>query len=200
MQRQARVDTTPDGEPIESVVERAKLGEQDAFGLLYELYYDRIYRYLSFKVGDQMVAEDLAVDVFIKVIRSIGSYRDRGHPFSSWLFRIAHNLAVDHFRKHARRSAVPLEKVAAFVEDSNVDLDSHVQQKLTMREVDRAMEDLTDLQRQVISLRFAGELSVRETAQALGRNENAIKALQHAGIKKLRRALVTAPAPAHQHA
>ena len=90
--------------------------------------------------------------------------------------------------------------MAAVVGDTSLDLDDYVQTRLTMREVERAMEGLTDLQRQVISMRFAGELSVRETAEALGRKENAIKALQHAGMKKLRRALVPAVSPSHQHA
>ena len=187
-------------EPVDAQVERAQRGETDAFEALYERFYDRIFRYLSFKTGDPMVAEDLAVEVFLRMLTSIGSYRRRGHPFSSWLFRIAHNLAVDHFRKHGRRATVPLDKVAAVVGDTSLDLDDYVQTGLTMREVERAMEGLTDLQRQVISMRFAGELSVRETAEALGRKENAIKALQHAGMKKLRRALVPAVSPSHQHA
>lgn len=93
---------------------------------------------------------------------------------------------------------MPLDKVLAVVGESSVDLDNYVQTKLAMREVNRAMEDLTDLQRQVISLRFAGGLSVNDTAKAVGRNENAVKALQHAGIKKLRKILLPGGALSRQ--
>ncbi len=192
-------DRSPSNERIEALVRRAQCGETAAFETLYDLFYDKVFRYLSFKTGDALLAEDLAEDVFLRMLTSIGSYEHRGHPFSSWLFRIAHNLAVDHFRKQGRQKAVSLEKVSSVVGQSGVDLDEYVQTKLTMREVNRAMEGLTDLQRQVISMRFAGELSVKETALALGRKENAIKALQHAGIKKLRRILMPAGRPSHQH-
>lgn len=189
---------SPSNEQIAALVVRAQEGERAAFEALYDHFYGRIYRYLSFKTADAMLAEDLAEEVFLRMLTSIGRYQDRGYPFSSWLFRIAHNLAVDHFRKHGRHRTVSLDDVAAEARESETDLDSYVQTKLTLREVDEAMKSLTDLQRQVITMRFAGQLSVKETAAAMGRKENAVKALQHAGIKKLRRILVHDSVPAHQ--
>jgi RNA polymerase sigma-70 factor, ECF subfamily len=189
---------SPTKAQLEALVVSAQAGETAAFEALYDHFYDRIYRYVSFKAGDATAAEDITEDVFLRMLKSIGSYKHRGHPFSSWLFRIAHNLVVDYFRKKGRDKSVPLDKVLAVVGESSVDLDNYVQTKLAMREVNAAMEDLTDLQRQVISLRFAGGLSVNETAQAVGRNENAVKALQHAGIKKLRKILMPGGAPSQQ--
>jgi RNA polymerase sigma-70 factor (ECF subfamily) len=183
---------------LEALVVSEQAGETAAFEALYDHFYDRIYRYVSFKAGDATAAEDITEDVFLRMLKSIGSYKHRGHPFSSWLFRIGHNLVVDYFRKKGRDKSVPLDKVLAVVGESSIDLDNYVQTKLAMREVNAAMEDLTDLQRQVISLRFAGGLSVNETAQAVGRNENAVKALQHAGIKKLRKILMPGGAPSQQ--
>jgi len=189
---------SPTKAQLEALVVRAQAGDTGAFEALYDHFYDRIYRYVSFKAGDATAAEDITEDVFLRMLKSIGSYKHRGHPFSSWLFRIAHNLVVDYFRKQGREKSVSLDKVLAVVGESSIDLDNYVQTKLAMREVNAAMEDLTDLQRQVISLRFAGGLSVNETAQAVGRNENAVKALQHAGIKKLRKILMPGGAPSQQ--
>jgi RNA polymerase sigma-70 factor (ECF subfamily) len=189
---------SPTKAQLEALVVRAQAGDTGAFEALYDHFYDRIYRYVSFKAGDATAAEDITEDVFLRMLKSIGSYKHRGHPFSSWLFRIAHNLVVDYFRKQGREKSVSLDKVLAVVGESSIDLDNYVQTKLAMREVNAAMEDLTDLQRQVISLRFAGGLSVNETAQAVGRNENAVKALQHVGIKKLRKILMPGGAPSQQ--
>lgn len=191
-------ERSPTKEQLEALVVSAQAGDTSAFEALYDHFYDRIFRYVSFKAGDPSAAEDITEEVFLRMLRSIGTYKHRGHPFSSWLFRIAHNLVVDHFRKKGRDKSVPLEKVVAVVGESTIDLDNYVQTKLAMREVNRAMENLTDLQRQVISLRFAGGLSVNETAQAVGRNENAVKALQHAGIKKLRKMLMPGGSPSQQ--
>ena len=191
-------ERSPTKEQLEALVVSAQGGNTAAFEALYDHFYDRIYRYVSFKAGDASAAEDITEEVFLRMLRSIGTYKYHGHPFSSWLFRIAHNLVVDHFRKCGRDKSVPLDKVVAVVGESSVDLDNYVQTKLAMREVNRAMEDLTDLQRQIISLRFAGGLSVNETARAVGRNENAVKALQHAGIRKLRKILTPNGAPSRQ--
>ena len=191
-------ERSPTKEQLEALVHSAQAGDSAAFEALYDHFYDRIYRYVSFKAGDPTAAEDITEDVFLRMLKSIGSYKHRGHPFSSWLFRIAHNLVADYFRKKGREKSVPLDKVLAVVGESSIDMDNYVQTKLAMREVNAAMEDLTDLQRQVISLRFAGGLSVNETAQAVGRNENAVKALQHAGIKKLRKILMPGGAPSQQ--
>lgn len=189
---------SPTKEELHSVVVSAQDGEAAAFEALYEHFYDRIFRYVSFKTGDASAAEDITEEVFLRMLKSIGTYKDLGHPFSSWLFRIAHNLVVDHFRKRGRERSVPLEKVTYIVSESADDMDEYVQTKLMMGEVNRAMDGLTDLQRHVISLRFAAGLSVAETAKVVGRNENAVKALQHAGIKKLRKLLMPDGSPSHQ--
>ena len=189
---------SPTKEELQAVVVSAQNGDAAAFEVLYEHFYDRISRYVSFKTGDASVAEDITEEVFLRMLKSIGTYKDVGHPFSAWLFRIAHNLVVDHFRKRGRERSVPLEKVTYIVSESADDMDEYVQTKLMMTEVNRAMCVLTDLQRHVISLRFAAGLSVAETAKVVGRNENAVKALQHAGVKKLRKLLMPNGNPSHQ--
>ena len=185
---------------VEDIVRRAQDGEQAAFAHLYEAYYDQIYRYVSFKCGNRLEAEDLTGEVFLKMLESIGKFRFQGFPFTSWLYRIAHNVVVDNFRRKGRRPTVPLDAAMGAAGATESDLEKSVQISLTMLEVVKAMDDLTDLQREVITLRFASGLSIAETARAVGRRENAVKALQHAGIRKLRGALAppmpaAAPAP-----
>ena len=174
---------------VEETVARAKAGERDAFASLYEMHYDRIYRYVAFKCGGSADAEDLAGEVFLKMLESIHQFEFRGFPFSSWLYRIAHNVVMDHFRRKGRRPTVPLADAERVADAAHSDMEWRVHVSWTMNEVAGAMDSLTDLQREVVTLRFAGGLSIAETAKAVGRKENAVKALQHAGIKKLRAAL-----------
>ena len=174
---------------VAALVQLAQQGDTASFGELYEQFFDRIYRYVSFKTGSASEAEDITGEVFVRMLESIHKFRWQGHPFSSWLFRIAHNLVVDHFRKNSKRSIVSFENTATNVEAAAVDIDSHIDTELYMGEVCKAMVGLTELQNEVISLRFATGLSVAETAEAIGKKENAVKALQHAGLKKLRRLL-----------
>ena len=174
---------------VDQLVRSAQEGDAASFAALYEHFSDAIYRYVSFKTGSPTDAEDITGAVFVKMLESIGSFKPRGYPFSSWLYRIAHNLVVDHFRARSRKKTVPLESTNNTVGSSVEELDSYVDVKVAMGRVSEAMKDLTDLQREVISLRFAAGLSVAETARAMNRKENAVKALQHAGLKKLRRIL-----------
>ena len=192
--RSAEADT------VEDIVRQAQAGDSSAFGRLYEMYYDQIHRYVAFKCGNQLEAEDLTGEVFLKMIESINKFKFKGFPFTSWLYRIAHNTVIDNFRRKGRRPTVPLDDFIAATTAGESDLERNAEVSWTMREVVRAMEDLTDLQREVITLRFAGGLSVAETASAVGRKENAVKALQHAGIRKLRQVMsppqpVVAPSP-----
>jgi RNA polymerase sigma-70 factor (ECF subfamily) len=170
----------------ESLVERAKQRDQEAFAQLYEEYFGRIYRYIVFKIGDEMEAEDMTQQVFLKALRSISSFRWKGVSFSAWLYRIAHNQVVDYLRRKAKRVAVPLNESIASGGD---DPQKVTEQRADIEQVLAAAKHLTEAQREVISLRFAGDLSIAEVAKAMGRSEGAIKALQHSAIVALRKAM-----------
>lgn len=176
----------PSKEEVEDLVRRAQQGHSEAFGGLYEAYYDKIYRYVMFKTGDSLEAEDLTEEVFLRMLESIGSFKWQGYPFTSWLFRIAHNLVIDYYRKSGRQKKTSLDDAMRVVGTDGVDIDRKLDVELSIKEVKDAMGGLTRLQQEVLSLRFAGGLSVAETAEAMGKKENAVKALQHAAIKKLR--------------
>jgi RNA polymerase sigma-70 factor (ECF subfamily) len=166
------------------LVRRAQKRDPEAFNQLYEGHFDRIYRYLVLKVGDRTEAEDLTQQVFLKALESIASYSWRGVPFSAWLFRIAHNQVVDYFRKMSKQKSVPLDE-ARTVGTSDTAL--LAEQNLKLEQVAVACKSLTDAQQEVMSLRFAGGLSIAEVAKVMGKSEGAVKALQHSAVAALRR-------------
>jgi RNA polymerase sigma-70 factor (ECF subfamily) len=170
----------------ESLVRRAQRNDQEAFAQLYEEYFDRIYRYITLKIGDAVEAEDLTQQVFLNSLRSISSFRWKGRPFSAWLYRIAHNQVVDHLRKKRRRD-LPLEAALA---SGSEDPQRDAERRLDIEQVLAAAQKLTDAQREVISLRFSSELSIAQVAEVMGKSQGAVKALQHSGIIALRRALM----------
>jgi len=168
------------------LVERAKQGDSQAFARLYEEYFNKIYRYVVMKVGNQAVAEDITEEVFLKMLESIASFKWRGVPFSAWLFRIAHNQVVDHLRRKSRRESIPLgESIAAM----DIDPVALAEKSMDIEQVNAALEHLTHNQREVIALRFAAGLSTAEVAKAMSKREGAVKALQHSALVALRKRL-----------
>jgi len=173
----------------QSLIRRAQQRDQVALTQLYEDNFDRIYRYIVLKIGDRTEAEDMTQQVFLNALQSISSYKFKGMPFSSWLYRIAHNQVVDYFRKKSKRPTVPLDESLP-IPATGGNPEHLVETKMQIEEVVVAAGKLTDAQREVISLRFAGELSIAESAVAMGKSEGAVKALQHSAIVALRKALV----------
>ena len=169
----------------ESLVRRAQHRDQGAFAQLYEEHFDKIYRYVTLKIGNETEAEDMTQQVFLNALQSISSFKWKGIPFSAWLFRIAHNQVVDYFRSK-KRTTVPLDESLAS-NDNNPQL--VVEQKLDIEQLLLATKQLTEAQREVISLRFAGELSIAQVAKAMGKSQGAVKALQHSAIVALRKTL-----------
>ena len=172
----------------ERLVGEAVQGNQQAFARLYEANFDKIYRYVFLKIGDRTEAEDMAQQVFLHALRSISSFKYQGTPFTAWLFRIAHNQIVDYLRKKtARPNPVELDET---VPANTYDPERMAELKLDIEQLRRATASLTKAQQEVLSLRFAGGLSIEETAKAMGKNPGAVKALQHAAVLSLRKILV----------
>jgi RNA polymerase sigma-70 factor, ECF subfamily len=170
----------------QKVVERAQKGDSSAFAQIYEEYFDRIYRYIAVRIFDRTEAEDLTEQVFLKSLESIKSFKWKGSPFSSWLFRIAHNQVVDWQRKMSKRQNLPLDDA---ILGGGVDTASAAELNLTMDELRVALSKLTELQRQVIILRFASGLSIAESAKIMGKSDGAVKAMQHSAVVALRKAM-----------
>lgn len=174
------------GSPDEDLVRAAQAGDASSFGQLYERYFDKVYSYLSFKVGSPTEAEDLAEQVFLKALESLRGYKWTGVPFQAWLFRIAHNLLVDYLRRKGKRPSEPLDESLPDASPT-ADPEQLLSEKLTRQGLIQAVERLTELQKQVIGLKFAGGLSNAEVARMMGKTEGAVKALQHAALQSLQR-------------
>jgi len=175
----------------ESLVQRAKQYDQQAFTELYEAYFEKIYRYIVLKIGDRTEAEDMTQQVFLNALKSISSYKWKGTPFSAWLYRIAHNQVVDYFRRKSKRPTTSLDdslSISNGKRESNPQ--SITEHSFDIEQLLSATGKLTEAQREVISLRFSSELPTAEVAKIMGKSQGAIKALQHSAILALRKTLV----------
>ena len=173
----------------EKVVQRAQQNDPNAFAELYDEYFDKIYRYIALKIGDKEEAEDMTQQVFLKARQSISSFKWKGVPFSAWLYRIAHNLIVDYLRKSKKRpDTLPDETI--ITDNSGNNPEQLVEKRMDIEQVMEAARHLTEAQREVISLRFAGEMPIAQVAKIMGKSQGAIKALQHSAIVSLRKMLV----------
>ncbi|MFQ5858717.1 MAG: sigma-70 family RNA polymerase sigma factor [Anaerolineae bacterium] len=167
------------------LIRRAKEYDPSAFAEIYERYYQRIYNYIYYRISDGVMAEDLCSEVFVKTLEAIDSYTFQGVPFSAWLYRIASNLVIDHYRRQPVQPEMSWEDGRPLVTDENpgVSLERHFDHQ----ELRRALRGLTSDQQQVIILKFVDGLSNNEVAHILGKTEGAVKSLQHRALASLGR-------------
>lgn len=169
-----------------SLIERAKLGDSEAFTEIYENNYSRIYSYIYYRVDSQEIAEDLASDVFVRLVKGIHTYRDKGRPIIAWLYTIAGNLVRDYYRKHGRIQLMPIDdrEIVSYHDPAHqIDLD------ISIKQLKSAIRHLTADQAQVIILKFIDGLSNRNIANVMGKPEGSIKSLQHRALRSLRKTL-----------
>jgi RNA polymerase sigma-70 factor (ECF subfamily) len=172
----------------ESTARGLQKRDPEAWAEVYEKYFSRVYRYIALRVGDKTEAEDLAGQVFLKALESISSFKWRGVPVSAWLFRIAHNQVIDYRRTSKAKLHSPLDE-SLMSNDDDIDPVLEAERNLDVHRVVQAVGLLTQAQRDVIELRFAGELSTAEVAKVLGKSQGAVKVLQHSALVALRKRL-----------
>lgn len=170
------------------LIERAK-HDPEAFGILYERYVDKIYSYIYYKVGNEEDAEDLTAKTFLRALRHIGNYQDRGVPFYAWLYRIAHNLVANWLRDRSRRKVIPLGILTP--RPSNTpEPDEVLEEEERRKAVLAAIKRLPPDKQELLYLKFVERLTNQEIAQIMGRTESAIKSLYHRTLIALRRELL----------
>ena len=174
-----------DGE--NKLIERAIKGRPSAFGSLYDYYQPRIYRFVLIKVGRREDAEDLTHQVFLSAFLNIKTYKDLGHPFSSWLYRIARNQVIDFYR--TRKPETSLEKFEPDFFVSPAVAHFGVDERLEADKVRTAIEKLKPEYQDVVVMRFIEDLPIKEVAATLDKSEGAVKLLQHRAIKELKKIL-----------
>lgn len=168
------------------VIARAQSGDSEVIGELYELYNLDVFRYLYYRLGDRHAAEDLTSEVFIRMIRALHGYRSQNASFDAWLLQIARNLAVDHVRKLNVRNHVSLEEEMVAEKE---DVVGAVERKLTSDKLARALNRLSEDQRDVLVLRFVNGMRLEQVAQTLHKSVDSIKGLQRRGLLALREIL-----------
>jgi RNA polymerase sigma-70 factor, ECF subfamily len=177
---------TTDDAAIERLVTEAQRGDAWAFGMIFDHYHESIYRFIASRVHRPTDAEDLTQHVFVKALEALPRYESRGIPFGGWLFRLARNAVIDHVR--TRHDHAELDAITDWAHgDAGPDEIVAVRQELDA--VGAALADLTDEQREAITLRFFAGLSARETAMAMGKQEGTVRGLQFRAIAALRREL-----------
>lgn len=186
-------DNTEQTTPISELTEEQLLNEairynEAALGELYDRYEAKIYSYIYRRTGDQVLSEDLTAQVFLKMLEAIRKSNAWHSSFSGWLYRIAHNLVVDHFRRRDRQKQIPIDDAPILVATEHNPVKTS-ELNLNAEYLRGAIQRLTDEQAEVISLRFLEGYSINEVAKLMDKTEGAIKALQYRAVATLRQFL-----------
>jgi len=172
-------------EHVRELVARGQQGDRDALEELYLIHFDRIYSYLHVSVGNRHDAEDLTTQTFLKMLEKIGTFKWQSAPFSAWLFRIAHNLAMDHFR--AGRRWQPEEEVPEPPGEEEPSAELVAMRTIGRESMLKLIDHLSPEQQQVLTLKFVFNLPNAEVATILDKTEGAIKSLQHRALVSLQK-------------
>ena len=175
----------------QNLINQAKQGDASSFGVLYNKYLPQIYRFIFLKVSSKTEAEDLAHEVFLNAWQNLPKYKDQGFPFSSWLYQIARNRTIDHFRTKkpiASIDALAEEKIE-LVSVNNSNVDDFLQVGL----VKSAIHELKEEHQNVLIMRFIEDMSPAQIANILGKSEGAVRLIQHRAIIELRELLKDSP-------
>ncbi|MDQ2995684.1 MAG: RNA polymerase sigma factor [Chloroflexota bacterium] len=167
---------------MDNLIVRAKTRDPEALTEIYQRYHAGIYRSIYQRVQDVELAEDIAAEVFVRMLEGIHRFEDRGWPISAWLYRIAHDRSIDMLRRQSKRVTIPIEPWHSVADGP----EATVIRVMEHDELRRLLGGLTSDQRRVVELRFWGELDIQTTAARLGRTEGAIKALQHRAVGALK--------------
>jgi RNA polymerase sigma-70 factor (ECF subfamily) len=173
-----------EAERLIALVELARGGDTEAFGMLYDHYHPSVYRFLYYRVGSVALAEDLTSETFFRALRSMSSFRWQGKDFAAWLMTIARNLTTDHYKASRTRLETPTEDMAPH-DSATEGPEAAVLASLTNEALMEALKKLPPEQQECLVMRFLQGLSIAETAKALGRSDGAVKQLQLRGVRNL---------------
>ena len=168
------------------LIQRAISRDADAFGKLYDMYVDRVYRHIYYRAGNVADAEDLTQQVFLKAWQAIGRYKKTASPFLAWLMTISHNLVVDYYRTKKDKTYLDAEVTA---DDSALSPERIAEAHFDQRQLRKAILQLRSDQQQVILLRFVEGFRHAEIASSLGKSEGAIRVTLHRALARLRQIL-----------
>jgi RNA polymerase sigma-70 factor (ECF subfamily) len=168
------------------IVQRARNGDSDAFGRLYEKSLDRVYRYIYFRVTDDDIAEDLTSKVFLKAWENLPRFKAGSSPFIAWLYTIAHNAVIDYYR--TKRQTAPLDEITSLPSTDPLP-DEQYDRLFAARALRESLQQLTGLQRDVVTMKLIDGMNTQEIATRLHKSCGAIRALQMRGLQALAKIL-----------
>ena len=170
--------------PDEAMLVQKAIGhDASAFGRLYDMHIDRVYRHIYYRVGNQADAEDLTQQVFLKAWQAIGRYKKMASPFIAWLMTISHNLVVDFYRTRKDRAYLEAELLA---DDSTLRPEQATEAGFQQQRLRRAVLQLSGDQQQVVILRFMEGFEFAEIASLLKKKEGNVRVILHRALMKLR--------------
>lgn len=172
-----------------ALVSRAVDGDAEAYGKLYLRHLDAIYRYVYFKVGNRAQAEDLTEEVFVKAWEALPQYQIGESPFTSWLYRIAHNLTVDFFRRN-RNEQTLLEETHNPIANPDQTPEQILVGQQDLEALVAAVGQLAPLEQEVLILRFVEGLSHRQVAESIGKSDGASRVIQHRALATVAKLLL----------
>lgn len=188
MKPDLRNDLPDDSLPGErQFVRRAQAGDAEAFARLYDSTVDRIYRYVYFRVTHDQTAEDITSQVFLKAWENLGRYKQGRTPFLGWLYTMARNAVIDHYR--TRKAIVALEDAVVFQEDPSQTISEGIDRASEVRALRAAIQGLTEDQQQVLTLKFITGMNTSQVARQMGKGPGAIRALQMRALQALAKRL-----------
>lgn len=168
---------------IQKALKDARNGDKEAFGKLYDTYLDAVYRFVYFRVGVREVAEDITETAFVSVFEHIGEYKEQGVPFEAWLFRIARNKLIDHYRSH--KPNVPIDEIAD-APDGATNVEHEVEVKLTKEYIMDCVRRLPASYQEIIILKYIEEKTNEEISELLEKPLPHVRVLQSRALAKLR--------------
>lgn len=171
------------------LIRQAQAGNTDAFGILYDHYLAPIYRFVFLKISDKSETEDLVHEIFLSAWKNICNFSPQGFPFSSWLYQIARNKVIDHYR--TKKTHLTLETLAEEKFKTTDAIAHQIDTDTELREIKNAMQQLNEDQQNILLLRFVEDLSYQEIAALLNKNEGAIRLIQHRALRNLKKILKT---------
>ena len=177
-----------DDQKEQNLIRGAQRGDKKAIAALYDQHYRAVYNYIYYRVSDQQAAEDISGEVFIRMLRKLPTYRDRGRPFLAWLYTIARNLVVDHYRAREKNEMLPIRE--NLVEGREKAPDQRLQSQQQSDCFRKALEQLPESQRKLLIFRFIDGFSTPRIVDLLGKSDRAVRSLQHRALRSLERVLV----------
>ena len=167
------------------LVERAKKDEQ-AFTVLYNFYFPKIYRYIFARVGDHDIAEDLVSRTFLKVFVNLNGYSYKGYTFGAWVYKIATNILIDYYRKESRKKEVDIDSIGD-IPDNNYSPINDIENREKREKIDKILRRLSPRYQKILYLRFFADMSTEEIAVMIGVSVNNARVIKYRALKKFRK-------------